>query len=321
MLTVGHRASYEIPAMFWSRQAGMRILARAGRATFVLTVAVACAGCGGGTQASSPPKLDVPTPTQASPSAASTATGDASATASAAPLPPAQPKDDVPERLRAVVVAGDRSDDDRALDVGRRPAELLAFAGITEGMRVAEIGAWKGYTAELLARAVGDAGRVYAQDPKAFDKWTKDAWAGRAKNAPLFARITRVEREFDDPLPAEAKGLDAVFVVLFYHDTVWLGIDRAKMNRALFAALKSGGEYIVVDHRAKPGAGTSVAKTLHRIEESVVRTEVEQAGFKLAAAADFLKNPTDTYDWNDSDEAPKEKRGTSDRFVLKYVKP
>ncbi len=176
-------------------------------------------------------------------------------------------------------------------------------------MRVAEIGAWKGYTGELLARAVGPTGRVYAQDPAAFDKYTRDTWAERLQRPVVSGRVTRVTREFDDPLPPEARELDVVFVVLFYHDTVWLEVDRARMNRAIFDALKKGGAYVVVDHSASAGAGVTVAKQLHRIEESAVRREIEQAGFRLAGTAEFLKNPADARDWNSDDEAPVEKRG------------
>jgi predicted methyltransferase len=98
-------------------------------------------------------------------------------------------------------------------------------------------------------------------------------------------------------------------------------IDRAKMNKAVFESLKPGGFYEIVDHSARAGAGTSVAQSLHRIEEKTLIDEVTKAGFKLAAEADFLKNPKDARDWNASPVAAKEKRGTSDRFVLKFVKP
>jgi predicted methyltransferase len=133
--------------------------------------------------------------------------------------------------------------------------------------------------------------------------------------------VIRVDRDFDDPLPAEAKGLDAVVDVLFYHDTVWQKTDRERMNRAIFEALHPGGIYVIVDHSARQGSGTSETQTNHRIEESVVRSEVEKAGFKLAASADFLRNPADTRDWSASPRVAGERRGTSDRFVLKFVKP
>ena len=64
-----------------------------------------------------------------------------------------------------------------------------------------------------------------------------------------------------------------------------------------------------------------MTKSLHRIEESVVKDEVTRAGFALDAESDMLRHPEDTRDWSASDEAPPEKRGTSDRFVLRFRKP
>ena len=227
---------------------------------------------------------------------------------------------DVPDSLRQVFGASDRSADDRALDEPRRSAELMAFAGIHEGSRVGEVGAWQGYTAELLARVVGASGHVYAEDPPDFEKWIHASWDVRSRHRELMNRVTHLWRPFEDPFGADVRGLAAVFSVMFYHDTVWLGVDRPKMNAAVFAALAPGGEYVVVDHSARAGDGATVTKTLHRIEESVVVGEITRAGFTLAAHADFLRHPEDTRDWNAGDEGPPDKRGTSDRFVLRFVR-
>jgi len=232
------------------------------------------------------------------------------------PTPPADPP-----RGAAVVAAPDRSDADRALDAGRHPAQMLDFFGIRPGMRVAELGAGGGYTTELLARAVGPTGRVYGQNTKfVLERFAEKPWSERLAK-PVNANVVRADREFDDPLPPDAKDLDAVLIVLIYHDTVWLGADRARMNAAVFAALKRGGIYGVIDHSARTGAGTDDVKTLHRIEERTVVAEVEKAGFRLDASADFLRNAGDPRDWNDSPTAAGERRGTSDRFVLKFRKP
>ena len=228
---------------------------------------------------------------------------------------------EVPSGPVAAVAAPDRSDADRALDAGRFPAETLAFFGIHPGMRVAELGAGGGYTTELLARAVGPTGRVYGQNPKfILERFAEKPWSERLAK-PVNAPVVRVDREFDDPLPPEARDLDAVLFVLVYHDTVWLEADRARMNAAVFAALKSGGIYGVIDHSARPGSGTSDAKSLHRIEESVVTSEIQKAGFVLDAETDFMRNPADALDWNASPSAAGERRGTADRFVLKFRKP
>jgi len=241
---------------------------------------------------------------------------------SPAPAPaPASTAAVAPDTLRLAVDAPDRSAEDRALDAGRRPAELFAFAGVHEGMRVGEVGAWEGYTAELLSRVVGASGHVYAEDPQDFQKWIQKAWNERGKRRELADRVTHLWRPFEDPFGAEVRGLAVVFSVMFYHDTVWLKVDRPKMNAAIFAALAPGGEYVVVDHAARPGDGATVTKSLHRIEEQVVVDEITHAGFTLAAHAGFLRHPEDTRDWNAGDEAPADKRGKSDRFVLRFVRP
>jgi len=225
------------------------------------------------------------------------------------------------DTARAVVGAPDRSADDRALDAGRHPQQLLAFIGVRPGMRIAEIGAGLGYTTELLARAVGPTGLVYGQNNRfILERFAEKPWTERLTK-PVMKNVVRVDREFDEPLPPAAKDLDAVVNVMLYHDTVWMKTDRATMNRTIFAALKSGGIYTIVDHSGRPGTGTSEAQTLHRIEEKVVREEIEAAGFTLVADADFLRNPADARDWSASPRTAGERRGTSDRFVLKFAKP
>lgn len=252
---------------------------------------------------------------QASPPPASPVAG-ATPVASAGSATPS-----VPANVRAAVDAPDRSPDDRALDAGRKPDLMLAFFGIQPGMKVAEIGAGGGYTSELLSRAVGPTGKVYAENPPfILEKFANVPWTARLSK-PILANVVRADRELDDPFPPEATELDAVLCVLIYHDTVWLGADRDKMNQAVFKALKHGGVYGIVDHSAADGSGISGVKTVHRIEEKTVREEVQRAGFQLAEEASFLRNPSDTRDWNDSPKEAGDHRGTSDRFVLKFKKP
>lgn len=221
----------------------------------------------------------------------------------------------------SAVATDDRTADDRALDEGRQPAKMLAFFGVAPGMKVAELGTGGGYTAELLARAVGPTGKVYAQNSQfLLDRFAQQPWTERLQK-PVMANVVRLDRPFDDPFPPEVQDLDVVLNVLFYHDTYWQKIDRAKMNAAIFRALKPGGVYGIVDHSARAGTGASDVESLHRIEESTLRADVEQAGFVLAGSADFLKRADDTRDWSASPRTAGEKRGTSDRFVLKFVKP
>jgi predicted methyltransferase len=210
----------------------------------------------------------------------------------------------------------ERTDADRALDQRRHPEDMLEFIGVRPGMRVLDLSAGRGYTTELLARVVGPQGRVYAQNsPQLLVGAGKAAFEERLKK-PALANVVSVLTEFDDPIPAEVRNLDLVTFNFNYHDTVNMGVDRARMNRAVFQALKPGGLYIVADHSALPGSGTTAAKTLHRIEEVVVRKEVEGAGFKALERAEFLKSAGDARD------LPVFKNPLpNDEFVLKFVKP
>ena len=216
----------------------------------------------------------------------------------------------------AIVNAQNRMETDRALDQRRQPEKLLAFYDVRPGMHVLDMGASAGYNAELLARAVGEDGIVYAQNSPAFlQNIVKGRLAERMKRGTM-GNVVPLAREFDDPVPDDLKNLDLVTFNFVYHDTVHLGVDRAKMNRAIFNALKPGGVYIVADHSAQPGAGTGVTKSLHRIEESVLRKEVEAAGFRYVGSADFLRNPSDP-----RDVTVFKNTVPNDEFVLKFVKP
>ena len=229
--------------------------------------------------------------------------------------PNLRPYDITPE-AQAVVDADDRSADDVEDDGRRKPAMLLSFAGVGPGMKVADLGAGGGYTTELLVRAVGPKGTVFAQNDKfALENYSKDTWPARLAK-PINKEVVRVDREFSDPLPPEAKDLDLVTIIFSYHDAVVRGEDTKAMDAKVFEALKPGGYYVVLDHSAKPGTGTSDTETYHRIDEQTVIQEAEAAGFELVETGDFLRDPGDTRDWE------VWKRGfATDRFALKFQKP
>jgi len=201
-------------------------------------------------------------------------------------------------------------------DQRRQPAKMLAFAGVKAGMKVLDMEANAGYSTELLARTVGPAGVVYAQDSAAvIERFVKDKFDIRAQK-PAMKNVVHVVRNFDDPVPPEVSGLDLITFFFAYHDVSYMEVDRGAMNQKMFAALKPGGFLIIADHSARPGDGTTVAKTLHRIEESTLRQEIEAAGFKLAGEADFLRHPEDP-----RDAAVFRPQIPTDEFVLKYQKP
>ncbi|HEY8972954.1 MAG TPA: hypothetical protein VIN75_01960 [Burkholderiaceae bacterium] len=262
-----------------------------------------------------------------------------SSTSTAAPL--------TREQVAAIVASPDRTDADRTNDQRRHPVDLMTFVGARPGWTVLDVSTGGGYTTELLSRMVGPTGMVWAQSrprnpdapaarpaqpeggapaptaaPAAPSRGPAEILAGRSdrmKAAGVAAApIAFVALPFDDPVPPEvADGkLDLVTLMFNYHDFGWIPVDRASMNRAIFAALKPGGLYVIADHAGRPGTGISESGTLHRIEESFLRREVEAAGFRLLAEGDFLRNPDDPRDRN-TPEPPQPK----DEFVLKFVKP
>jgi predicted methyltransferase len=215
----------------------------------------------------------------------------------------------------ALIAAPDRSDTDRQADKRRDPVPLLTFADVRPGMKVLDMGAGGGYSTELFARAVAPGGIVYGQNPTDLPEKPKTAFEARL-NTPAMKNVVADIRPFDDPVPPVARDLDLITFLFFYHDTTYMNVDRAGMDRELFAALKPGGFLIIADHSALPGQGISVSKTLHRIEEGTLRQEVEEAGFRLVAEGDFWRSPADTHDF------PSYRPTVPvDNFVLKFQKP
>jgi predicted methyltransferase len=203
-----------------------------------------------------------------------------------------------------------RTDQDRRMDAARRPAEFLPFTRVKPGMHVLDVSAGAGYTSQLMALAVGPTGRVFAQRQQPGEALVK-----RLTDQPQ-ANLLVVIRPFDDPVPPDAPPLDLITLILNYHDITYLPVDRAKMNQRLFAALKRGGRFVVIDHAAKPGSNIAVGKSLHRIDEAIVRDEVTKAGFVLEAESDFLRDPADAREVSSGDA-----RIPTDKFALRFVKP
>jgi predicted methyltransferase len=215
----------------------------------------------------------------------------------------------------ALMAAPDRSDADRQADKRRDPVPFLAFSGLRPGMKVLDMGAGAGYSTELVARVVGPTGMVYGQNPPDNFERARNAFATRAAT-PAMKNSAALVRRYDDPLPADMHDLDMITFLFFYHDTTYLDVDRGQMNHKLFAALKPGGVMVIADHSAKADSDISVGKTLHRIDESMLRREVEAAGFKLVSEGNFWRNPEDTRDF--STQRPT---APVDNFVLKFQKP
>jgi predicted methyltransferase len=228
----------------------------------------------------------------------------------------------LPAYLTAAVGDSARPAEDTQRDADRKPGETLAFAGVKPGEQVVELAAGGGYFTRLLSAAVGPKGKVtvIVSPPK------PDAAAGaplpgapvRAIAAdPHYANVQiSVQRVAELTVPEKA---DLVWTTQNYHDFHNIpDVDVATINKAVFAALKPGGTYFVLDHAAEAGSGARDTNTLHRIDKATVIKEVEAAGFKLKAESGILANKDDPHTAKVFDPAI---RGHTDQFVLKFTRP
>jgi predicted methyltransferase len=209
---------------------------------------------------------------------------------------------------RAALTNRARPENERALDTVRRPDAVMAFYGVKRGDKVGEIFAARGYYTAILSQLVGADGMVYAVNPS-----PRPELHERVKKNSL-ANVRVLEGSLAElPFPPD-QPLDFVFIHLNYHDLP--AATRGAMNKRVFAALKPGGSYGIVDHSAREGRGDQDAKTLHRIDKALVIQEVTDAGFKLASEGTMLTRADDTRDFSVT-----KVRDRSDRFALRFQKP
>jgi predicted methyltransferase len=210
-----------------------------------------------------------------------------------------------------------RPADDKAADELRKPAETLAFAGVKSGMVVGEFYPGGGYFTRMLSDVVGQSGHVYGIEN---DKWKGSAEAdqklvadGRWKNVSMDVQPFGTVK-FPKPL-------DIAWVTQNYHDlkiAKYGVVDTLAFDRAVYAALKPGGVFFIIDHQGAPGLTDAEIEKLHRINRDLVVKEVTSAGFKLAAEGAFLHRAGDDHTKPIFDEAI---RGHTDQYALKFVKP
>lgn len=221
------------------------------------------------------------------------------------------------QNINAILADPSRPQEDRDSDAGRAPAQILEFFGVGPGDHVADLLAGGGYFTRILVPLVGSAGRVYAGNNPFYAGFFGEAFDALLAQ-PRFANVVRIDGRVDAlPLPRDAS-LDVVIISNAYHDLVLGDEDRNEMNRIVFAALKPGGVYGIIDHAAAPGSGTSATEALHRIDKQTVINEIQAAGFELAAEASFLRNTSDDHSAAIFDPSA---RGRTDRFVLRFEKP
>jgi predicted methyltransferase len=232
------------------------------------------------------------------------------------------PLPDVSAVLAAAVADSSRPDSDTTRDADRKPEQTLAFSSIKPGDQVADYVADSGYFTRLFASVVGSKGHVYAVEPTAFFKYQSfpKSIAELQGYAVAHPNVTVTTAAALEGLKFPEK-LDLFWISQDYHDLhdEFMGpVDIAAFNKAVYSALRPGGVYVILDHSAAPGAPANVTETLHRIEASTVRREVEAAGFKFDSESSILANPADPRTAKVFDQSI---RGHTDQFILKFRKP
>ena len=218
-----------------------------------------------------------------------------------------------PAYIRSAVESPGRSAEQKARDANRKPAEVLALSGVKPGDHVVEFASFGQYFTTLLCDIVGPKGVVYM-----YDLPYTEARSGAASRAFAAAHPnSRYELVDYNTLKLPQK-VDIVFNVLYYHDLPLNDIDTASLNKRIFAALKPGGVFFVVDHNAEAGSGTRDTRKLHRIDPAVIRQEVSAAGIELVEESKLLAHPED--DHTQLVFAPG-LRGLTDQTVFKFRKP
>ena len=237
------------------------------------------------------------------------------------PPPPSGPvAASIPPNIAAALSDPSRPAADMVRDNDRRPGDVLAFAGVRQGAKVADLIPGGGYFTRILSKAVCPRGRVYAYVP---DELTKLAKREPAVNAiardPAYSNVTVILNTL--PNFSAPEKLDLVFTAQNYHDMhdKFMGpADLSVVNRQIFKALKPGGVYLVIDHAAEPGTGLRHTEDLHRIDAAVVKSEVTAAGFIFEGESKVLRDPADSRKVNVFDPSI---RGKTDQFVYKFRKP
>lgn len=195
--------------------------------------------------------------------------------------------------------------------------EVIAFMGLKPGDKVADL--FAGRFVRALSQKVGASGKVYAFVPDEIAKMHPPTALKAIVGQPDYANVSIVTGPINAmPLPA---GLDVVFIRQNYHDLhdKFMGpADVAAVNKAVYAALKPGGVYVVLDHSAAAGSGLRDTDTIHRIDPATVKAEVTAAGFKVEAESQLFSNPSDDRTKMVFD---KTIRGQTDQFLIRFKKP
>ncbi|MDX1498743.1 MAG: hypothetical protein R3176_02525 [Woeseiaceae bacterium] len=232
----------------------------------------------------------------------------------------AQAANEIDAKVQAALAAEGRPEADRVRDDNRMPLETLKFFGLKDNMRVVELLPGGGWYTRVLAPVLAENGQLYVaigtggivedgllDEPGFGDVVVLDSGDN-------FRRVSRgvyAVDEFD-------LGVDGVDMVLTFRNMHNFPREsRDRINKAVFAALKPGGVYGVVDHTRRHMEPDN-PENRRRLDPVLVIEELVELGFEFEGYSDLHYRADDELEY---EVGRRSVSGNTDRFTLRFVKP
>ena len=196
--------------------------------------------------------------------------------------------------LERAISSEERDPKNAARDSSRHPLETLSFFGIKSDMTIVELSPGGGWYTEILANFLHEPGKLIAAhfDPNSERAYYKRSRANFEKKMSTNSMFDTVEMVAINSNLAEQNSVDAVLTFRNLHN--WLGSDMDLIFSNSYKALRPGGIFGVVEHRAKPGTSIEAMKKSGYVSEEHAIEIAEKHGFKLVAKSEINANPKDS---------------------------
>jgi len=227
---------------------------------------------------------------------------------------------EIDAKVDAALAAESRPEADRERDRNRRPLDTLTFFGLQDDMRVLELLPGGGWYTRVLAPVLAENGTLYVSIGTNRVKTT-------VLTEPGFEEVVVLENNANVRRPDGARyyamddfdfGVSDLDMVLTFRNLHNFDAEsRARMNRQVFKALKSGGLYGVVDHTKRHMEPENV-ENRRRIDPVLVIKEMQDVGFELVEFSDLHYRADDELEY---EVGRRSVSGNTDRFTMLFRKP